>query len=77
DPRINPFYKAPPEAATEIVPGQDFSSGRKAIITDALRITSGEIRQGNYAKLIFGHGLSSRKRMVEGYISSWESDFLQ
>ena len=77
DPRINPFYKAPPEAATEIVPGQDFSSGRKAIIIDALRITSGEIRQGNYSKLIFGHGLSSRKRMVEGYISSWESDFLQ
>lgn len=80
DPRINPFYKAPPDApvvAEETAPSQDFSSGRKAIVADAMRITAGELRQGNYTKLLFGHGLSSRKRMVEGYISSWESDFLQ
>lgn len=77
DPRINPFYKTPPARAAEAAPPQDFSSGRKDIIADALRITAGGIRDGNYAKLVFGHGLSSRKRMVEGYISSWESDFLQ
>lgn len=77
DPRINPFYQPPPDAAAGTVPGQDFSSGRKAIIADAVRITADELHQGNYARLLFGHGLSSRKRMVEGYISSWESDFLQ
>lgn len=77
DPRINPFYKAPPETAAEVAPSQGFSSGRSGIIADAVRITARGFRQGDYARLLFGHGLSSRKRMVEGYISSWESDFLQ
>ncbi len=76
NPRVNPFAGRK-SAAGEGVSRPDFTSGRKSIVEDALRILDADIREGNWKALLMGRGLSSRKRLVDSPYGSWESDYLQ
>lgn len=70
NPRLNPFVQK------ENIQ-QNFTSGRKSIVEDALGILRDDIREGRWTTLLIGHGLSSRKRLVDSPYRSWESDYLQ
>jgi len=76
DHRINPFQGSDNQKE-EIIDSQDFSSGRRSIIDDAVNITSQEIEEGDFLALVFGHGLQSRQLLVDSPFTSWESDYLQ
>jgi hypothetical protein len=73
DKRINPIS---PELQSQ--PSTlDLTSGRKGIILDALEILKSDINNQNIDRLLFGHGLSSYRRLVTSIFSSWESDYLE
>ena len=55
----------------------DQSSGRRAIINDGLSILRSLPAEGRYHEILLGTGLDSRKRLVGGPFTSWESDYLQ
>lgn len=73
DQRINPIAKAEPSSSLTV----DLSSGRKGIIMDALSILKSDLQKMNFASLVFGHGLSSYRRLVQSPWASWESDYLE
>lgn len=73
DQRINPIAKADSSSSSTV----DLSSGRKGIILDALSILNSDLQQMNFSSLIFGHGLSSYRRLVHSPWASWESDYLE
>ncbi len=73
DQRINPFSPSESSSSSTV----DLSSGRKGIILDAISILKADLRQMNAIKLLFGHGLSSYRRLVESPWASWESDYLE
>ncbi len=73
DQRINPIAKAESSSS----PTVDLSSGRKGIILDALSILNSDLQQRNFSSLVFGHGLSSYRRLVQSPWASWESDYLE
>lgn len=73
DQRINPIAKAESSSSLTV----DLSSGRKGIIRDALSIINSDLQQMNFSSLVFGHGLSSYRRLVQSPWASWESDYLE
>ncbi len=75
DYRINPFFNPPSEYYTS---GKgDLTTYRLGIIKDAWHILQTDIQDNQYAKVLWGHGIYSRKRLVPSVHISWQSDYLQ
>lgn len=77
DSRISSMVPSPARTEEPTVTHSDLSSGRGSIIGDGLDILRGLQADGDYRAILFGTGLDSRKRLVGGVFTSWESDYLQ
>ncbi len=73
DPRINPRAQVRENAAGQM----DISSGRSGIIADGIHLLEKDWQGNEWGRLLFGHGLHSRKILFEGPYRSWESDYLE
>jgi len=73
DPRLNPLSVAAASAGPQV----DLTSGRAQIVAEARDIIADDWREGRFGRVLVGHGLASRQRLVGGKFSSWESDYLQ
>lgn len=73
DKRINPISLGDQSQTSTV----DLSSGRKGIILDAVKVIKSDFENRDIGRMVFGHGLSSYRRLVTSPYASWESDYLE